>query len=438
MIPAKYRGSPLRCITGSGAQAAASRLARIRRDDTRVKAWVALDEQLAVVEAERLDAELEAQGRSLGPLHGMSVGVKDNIDVAGFPTRAGSRSRSEIAAVSRDAAVVTMLREAGALILGKTATTEFAYRDPAGTRNPYDLRHTPGGSSSGSAAAVAAGMVPIALGTQTAASVCRPAAYCGIASFKPTYQTVPMTGVLPLAQSFDTIGFFARHVIDLIGLSTIVCRRDETTSPETSMGPREPVLAVPESSFYPGTPEPMLEFLAATVRHLAAGGVRIETISQPFGAAKILKMHRTVMLGEMAANYASLLARPDLLGWQFREAVEQGCEFSGAQIKDARHALRAARDQLWRKLTGFDAILLLPVPEPAPIGLGSTGDQRLIAPWTAMQGPLVTMPVRLAGNGLPLSIMLAADPHADQRLLGVAAAMQPRLDRLPEVAPGFD
>src|SRR2546426_5468390 len=204
-------------------------LARIRALDGGLKAWAHVDERGARATAREREAEAR-EGRLRGPLHGVPVGVKDIFDVAGLPTTGGARPFAHTRP-SVDATAGTRPRAAGAIVLGKTVTTEFAYRDPAPTRNPWNLAHTPGGSSSGSAAAVAARMVPLALGSQTVGSVLRPAAYCGVVGFKPTHGLVPTAGVIPLAWSLDHVGVFTREVADAAAAFAVLARRSVAAEP---------------------------------------------------------------------------------------------------------------------------------------------------------------------------------------------------------------
>lgn len=405
-------------------------LARIADVEPHVLAWRLVDLAGARAAAGALTDEAAA-GRLRGPLHGIPFGVKDIIDVAGLPTRAGSRSREAAPAARRDAPVVARLRAAGAIVLGKTHTTEFAFFDPAPTRNPHRLDHTPGGSSSGSAAAVAAGMVPLALGTQTNASVCRPAAYCGIAAVKPTSRSLPDAGVVPLAGSFDTVGVYGRTLADAaLGYATLAGR------PPGAPGPGRPLrLGLVADALYERAGACVREALHGAARRLGEAGHAIEPAPAPVPLAELIEVHATVMGYETAALHADTVrAAGDLLGPRLREFVGRGLEIAPARYEAARRAMARAAETTWRAFAGYDALLVPPVAAPAPAGLASTGDPTFITPWTLLGGPLAVIPVGLSG-GLPVAVMLAAPPHADAALLEAATRVAALVESVPE--PGF-
>ncbi len=387
--------------------------------DESVQSFVALDDR-------RLAA---APG---GELSGLVFGVKDLIDVAGLPTRAGSLTREHAPVAAADAEVVARLRAAGATPIGKTTTTEFAFVDPTQTRNPWNLAHSPGGSSSGSGAAVAAGFVDFALGTQTAGSLCRPAAYCGVAAIKPSYGMVPTAGLVALSPSFDTIGVIAPTVAR-------AAEALEVMAPGAFAGWSGDlpgmVLATPTGGIYDGSTERVAAFHLRTAAAVRAAGGSVVDVAAPFDPSIVISDHRVVMLHEAFAQHGHLLARPHLIGPRFREGLEIGRSISVQRAADARSRLELARDRVWRALDGFDGLLLQPVPDTAPMGLETTGDQSYLTPWTAFGGPLVVVPGELSTEGLPLAAMVAAAPGRDRVAIGIGIALQAIIDRVPRPAP---
>lgn len=355
-----------------------------------------------------------------GPLAGLTVGVKDIIDVAGLPTRNGSDACRDAPPAREDAAVVGALRRAGARIIGKTTTTEFAFTGPTECRNPHDLSRSPGGSSSGSGAAVAAGMVDLALGTQTAGSLCRPAAYCGVVGFKPSYDALSTVGVTPLARSFDTIGIIAASVeIAARSFLAIV----PAVNPDSG-GRVTGISALPQAEAEP------CPAMADAFREAAlALGAIAEALSQralPMDAEAVVSDHRTVMVAEAAATHRNLLAehRLALLRPKFRAGLLAGASTSAEDVAAAWRRLLEAKERFWSALSDVDVILTLAVPEGAPLIDGTTGFQNWLTPWTVFGGPLVSLPWGVDEMGRPRSVMLAAHPGDDARLLRVAAQIE--------------
>jgi len=394
-------------------QVAQQALARIRALDPRLHAWVCLNPALEA-EARTLDAEAAAR-RPRGPLHGVPIGVKDIFDVAGMSTRANSRLLAEAPPASADADCVARLRAAGALLVGKTATTEFAYADAAQTLNPWNPGHTPGGSSSGSAAAVAAGMVPAALGTQTAGSVLRPAAFCGIVGFKPSRGTVSRRGVYPLAWSLDTVGTLTRSVADARLLFGALS--GPTQSNETALPPRLGYLA----DILPDRLQPAMgAALDGAAEALQRAGATLAEVTLPQGFAAALEAHHVIMIAEAAAYHLrSHGDRLDLLGPRLRDFVAAGSVVSGTAYLDAQ---RVRNDLITRTLPLFercDALLAPAAPGPAPAGLASTGDPAFNAPWTLLGLPAITLCAGFDG-GLPLGLQLVGPPGSDWSLLALA------------------
>lgn len=397
-------------------------LTRCRAGDAALHAWVLLDDTGAVAAASALDNGLVG-----GALAGMSLGVKDVLDLAGLPTQAGAATRADVTPASTDAAAVTRLRVAGAIPLGKTVTTEFATMDPGPTRNPYHLAHTPGGSSSGSAVAVAAGMVDLALGTQTAASLCRPAAYCGVAAYKPSYGVVPVGGMVPLSPSFDTVGVMARRVGDLRAAAGAL------TGEAMSATVRRARIALLGSAWRTGHAPSVVHAHDCAAGILRDLGHTLTTIDLPVDAAAIVADHRRVMAAEAFAHHGALLSAPhDLVGPMFRALLTEGAAVSSEVLRDARARLAAACDTIWSTLSDFDAVLIEPVPDTAPRGLTSTGPVGRLVPWTVFGGPLVVVPVGLADSGLPTAVMIAARPSDDARAVALAENLAAALPALPK------
>lgn len=390
-----------------------SYLDRIREVEVAVQAWREVAGEMALAAAERLGAEAR-QGRIRGPLHGIPVGVKDIIDVAGLPTRGNSRARADIAPASADAEIVARLRLAGAIVLGKTHTTEFAYFDPSPARNPHNIEHTPGGSSSGSAAAVASGAVPLALGTQTFASVNRPAAYCGIAAFKPSTQSLSTFGVLPLSPTFDTVGCFGSTVEDAVALFDALCPDfARVTSPDGGSAELGEVVILDD----PVLADASADVLAArdvAADRLAEAGVPVRRAASPVSFAELFDHHLSAMEYEIGRIHGPLLsAAGELVGTKLAEAIRRGAVISDEAYRQSRLALAAARVRFWSAMAGTAAILFPATPATAPRGIAWTGDPKYIAPWTALGGPVVTMPAGVAADGLPIGVLLCGRPGQD-------------------------
>ena len=389
-------------------------LARIRALDGRISAWAHVDEAGALAAARELDAEA-GTGRVRGPLHGVPVGIKDIIHVAGMPTTAGAKRWAHTVALE-DAPAVTRLREAGAVIVGKTHTTEFAYRDPAPTRNPWNLEHTPGGSSAGSGAAVASRMVPIALGTQTVGSVLRPAAYCGVVGFKATHGLTPAEDVIPLAWSLDHVGVLSRSVGDAaLALGVLAAR-------ELSAGFRgAPTIAVAPALLERAEPETAAH-VRATAEAFRRAGARLVEVALPSSFAPLHDAGLIVLQVEAAAYHAADFAKyATEYGPGIRAAVEAGLARPAVEYVHANRARLAFRDAVMPLLERHDALLTPTAPAPAPAGLTSTGDAWFCAPWSSAGVPAITLPSGVAPSGLPFAIQLVAAAGRESSLLGAAA-----------------
>jgi aspartyl-tRNA(Asn)/glutamyl-tRNA(Gln) amidotransferase subunit A len=416
-------------LTGLGAREAATQvregkispvqlveacLERIRTLDGRLSAWAHVDEAGARAAARELETEAVG-GRIRGPLHGVPVGIKDIIHVAGMPTTAGAKAWAHRRPTA-DAPVVSRLRAAGAIILGKTHTTEFAYRDPAPTRNPWNLEHTPGGSSAGSGAAVAARMVPVALGTQTVGSILRPAAYCGVVGFKATHGLTPAEDVIPLAWSLDHVGVLTRSVLDAAVALGVLARRELTAAPRGA-----PTIAIAPELLERAEPETAVH-VRATAEAFARAGARIIEVTLPPSFARVHDVGLIVLQAETAAYHAADFAtHAGEFGPGIRAAIAAGLKLPAVEYVQANRARLEFRDAMRPLLEGHDALLGPTAPSPAPAGLASTGDAWFCAPWSSAGVPAVTLPSGVAPSGLPFAVQLVGAAGRETPLLGVAA-----------------
>ena len=403
-------------------------LARVREVDDKVQAWAFLDPEHALNQARARDQE-RREGRPAGPLHGVPVAIKDIIDTEDMPTEDGSALHAG-RTPAHDAKVVAMLRAAGAIIFGKTVTTELATYAPGKTRNPHNPEHTPGGSSSGSAAAVAAGMVPLALGSQTNGSVIRPASFCGAYGFKPTLGLIPRTGVLKLSGTLDQIGGFTRSVEDLALLGEQLIGWDED-DPDTRPRARPPLVETacaepplpPQLAFVKGpawdrateeTKEAFAELVSALGDHVFE--VDMAESTQP-----ALDWHRTIMEAEMAANLDLEWEKGrDRISSSLRAQLERGRAVTALDYQRARARiplLNAGFDNVFERC---EAIVTPAAAGTAPRGLESTGDPAFCTLWTLCGMPALNLPLMQGENGLPLGVQLVGPRGSDARLLRTA------------------
>jgi Asp-tRNA(Asn)/Glu-tRNA(Gln) amidotransferase A subunit family amidase len=389
-------------------------LARIRALDGDLQAWVHVDEAGARRAAQDAEREVKA-GRLRGLLHGIPVGIKDIIHVAGMPTRAGAATFAH-SVPAHDAPAVARLRAAGAVILGKTHTTQFALRDPAPTRNPWNREHTPGGSSAGSAAAVAARMAPLALGTQTVGSVLRPAAYCGVVGYKGTYGLVPVDGVIPLAWSYDHVGVLGRSVEDA-ALAFEVLIGESMRIAVPSQAPR---IALARELLAAAQPDVAAQ-VSAAADAFARAGATVTEIKLPSAYAGLHAAGQIVLEVEAAAYHADAFAghaadyAPGI-----KATVESGLARPATAYVMANRARLQFRTEVLPLLAAHDALLSPVAPSTAPAGLGSTGDPALCAPWSWAGVPAVTLPSGLDTRRLPHAVQLIQAAGADAHLLSVA------------------
>ena len=384
--------------------------ARIDEWEPKVRAWVLVDRDLALAQAELRTRELKA-GQDRGPLHGIPLGVKDIFDVADWPTAAGSR-RWAGSIAREDAPIVARLRQAGAIFLGKTVTTAFASFDPPVTRNPCDLDHTPGGSSSGSAAAVATRMCLGALGSQTGGSITRPASYCGVAGCKPSYGLLPLAGIVPLAPSMDHPGPIARCVRDLRTMLEVM---GGISLPTTAA--KSPRLLRIRGIFEKLADESVRSAFDATCGRLRAEGVEIEEFALPASFDDVIRRHRVVMAVESATWHRERFARyPDDYPPRIRELIEEGLRCPPAEYaatKDHQRALSA-------ELAELPGILLTPATTgPAPLA-DTTGNPAFNSPWSYVGLPTVSFPTGQRIGKLPLAIQLVGSRLGEAELFAVA------------------
>ncbi|GMG82671.1 amidase [Paralimibaculum aggregatum] len=418
-------------------------LARIDAVEDRVRAWVHVDRRGALAQAAALDAHRQS-GRPTGPLHGVPVGIKDNIDVAGLPCERGVASEAGRTA-GRDAEIVRRLRNAGAIILGKTVTTELAGYPPSVTRNPHDPARTPGGSSAGSAAAVAAGMVPLAVGSQTNGSVIRPASFCGIFGFKPSFGTIPRTGVMPNAPSLDHLGLMSRALEDLSLVELLAGADGADPDAHAAASPLAAVAASaaparPAFAFVPG-PAWDAEAEPATRDGFEQLAAALDAIVDPVPLAAVfdetLGHIRAIMAAEGARDLGHYLDRdPEGLGAPNRALIEEGRRISAADYLRARAAQAAMRAGLGEIFARYDAIITPATAGEAPPA-DSTGSPAFCSLWTLTGLPAVTLPLLTGPNGLPVGVQLVGAWRDDARLLRTARWIAGSLsDSLPDDVPG--
>lgn len=402
-------------------------LGRIHAAEPEVQAWQFLDPEHALAQARARNLD-RMEGRPTGPLHGVPVGIKDIIDTADMPTEDGTVLHAG-RTPDRDATVVSMLRAAGAVIMGKTVTTECATYTPGKTRNPHNPEHTPGGSSSGSAAAVAAGMVPLAIGSQTNGSVIRPAAYCGVFGFKPTHGLISRHGILKLSRTLDQVGMFARTLEDIALLAeqlTGYDERDPDTRPRARIpfvqtAAEEPPLA-PRFAF---VKTPLWERVEDETREAfveLAGmlGDQCEEYELPESLRGAWDWHRDIMEAEMAANLDLEWEKGrDRLSESLRGQLARGREVRALDYQKALARIPVLNRGFDELFSSYDAVLTPAAPGVAP-KLAATGDPAFCTLWTLCGMPALSLPLMTGSNGLPLGVQLVGRRDDDARLLRTA------------------
>jgi Asp-tRNA(Asn)/Glu-tRNA(Gln) amidotransferase A subunit family amidase len=410
-------------------------LDRIAALEPQVQAWAHLDRERALAQAKAAD-EARRAGKGIGPLHGVPVGIKDIIDTVDMPTEHGS-AFFEGRQPEADATCIAALRAAGAVILGKTVTTELATHVPSKTRNPRNLEHTPGGSSSGSAAAVACDMVPLALGTQTQGSVIRPGSFCGVYGFKPTFGTIPRTGVLAQAPALDTIGVYGRSIEDVALIADVVSIYDDR-DPASIAGSRGRMHATATQDW---SLPPLFAFVkthawkdADAATHEAFGelveqlGDQAREVSIEATCARASDACTTIQDVELAANFGPILDRaPDKVTKSLADRIERGRRVRGVDYVAALEARKAYRDTLEEVFLDYGTILTPAARGVAPKGFQTTGDPVFCGLWTCLGVPAVTIPL-LEVDGLPLGVQLVGAPRDDARLLRTARGLLRHLE----------
>lgn len=359
-------------------------------------------------------------------LFGVLVGVKDIFHVAGFETRAGSRLPPGLFQ-GAEAASVSRLKAVGALVLGKTVTTEFAYFAPGPARNPHNPAHTPGGSSSGSAAAVAAGLCPLALGTQTIGSLIRPAAFCGVVGFKPTYGRISPAGVIPLSASLDHVGFFAPDVAGAQRAAPCLYQDWRVGTP----APHAPVLGIPTGDYLEHAGAEALAHFESACQRLISAGFIIRRVPAMPDFALLQERHNLIVAAEAARFHAAWFEQyAPLYAARTAQLVRRGQAVSAGELADAlagRDRLRSELDELM-DAHSIDLWISPAAPGPAPHGLESTGDPVMNLPWTHAGLPAINLPSSLNGAGLPMGLQVAGRWYADEHLLSWAGVLERALD----------
>lgn len=411
-------------------------LARIGECEEQIGAWEHLDEEYALRQAREADLA-RGRGEALGPFHGVPVGIKDIIDTAELPTENGSPLHAG-RRPTEDAALVSLLKNAGAVIMGKTVTTEFAVYHPGKTKNPHDPERTPGGSSSGSAAAVASRMVPAAVGSQTNGSTIRPASYCGVCGFKPTHGTISRYGMLPQSRPIDHVGLFARSVEDVAFLGDqlmVFDARDpdmrhraaprllETAASEPPVAPRFAFVKTPVWDQADEDAQAAFEELATRL-----GGEVVEEVELPELFDSAVEWHQIILESNLARNFEAEYDRGrDRLSDLLRKMMERGKKYLAVDYTRAVEKVPVLNGLLGETFERFDALLTPPAPGQAPMGLGATGNPVFCTIWTLCGTPAVTLPLLKGADGMPLGVQLVGPRGDDARLLRTARWLESRL-----------
>jgi Asp-tRNA(Asn)/Glu-tRNA(Gln) amidotransferase A subunit family amidase len=356
------------------------------------------------------------------PLYGLLVAVKDVFHVSGFVTRAGTEVPPDLFAGS-EADIVALLREAGALVLGKSVTTEFAYFEPGPTRNPHSPAHTPGGSSSGSAAAVAAGYCALALGTQTIGSVTRPAAFCGIVGFKPTLERLPTRGLVYFSRTIDHVGLFTQDVAGMALAASVLCRDWRADFVRGLM----PALGVPVGPYLDQAEPQALAAFEKQLQHLEGAGCTVKRIPMLTDIEELNDLHRRMVFAEFAGEHAEIYDQhPDLYRPRTAEIIEIGKTVTADELAAARANSPRLRKKIEAQMTeaGIDLWVCPAACGPAPAGIHATGDPNMSLPWTHAGMPALNLPAGYSENRLPLSLQFIAPFGADEVLFSWAQVLE--------------
>jgi len=363
----------------------------------------------------------DGTSHNLGPLFGVPLGVKDIFRVDGLETRAGSTLPPEIFDGAESAAV-TILRRADALVIGKTVSTEFAYFAPGPTRNPFNLDHTPGGSSSGSAAAVAAGLSAVALGTQTIGSISRPASFCGVVGFKPSYNRISTDGVIPLSPSLDHVGTFAGSVRDTRALAALLCSDWREYDSD-----RRPILGVPQGPYLDRASVAAREHFTQVCSLLGQAGYEVRSVELFSDLEALVETHYRIVAAEAARVHASWFARfADRYHQKTRQLIEQGAGVSDSDLAELLGSLPRLRSRVTEAMARHQIDLWISPAAPggAPEGLQSTGDPIMNLPWTHAGLPTLSVPAGSSSAGLPIGLQIAGGWWQDEKLLHWGIALE--------------
>ncbi|MCK5445591.1 MAG: amidase [Rhodospirillaceae bacterium] len=413
-------------------------LNRIGEYEETIGAWTHLNHEYALEQARESD-KVRLSGSAIGPLHGVPIGVKDIFDTRDYPTEYGTPLHQG-RTTSADATAVALLRQAGAIVMGKTVTTEFAVYAPGKTTNPHDATRTPGGSSSGSAAAVASFMVPLALGTQTNGSIGRPASYCGVVGYKPTFGMISRNRVLRTSRSLDTVGVFARTIDDVALAAQVMCGYDEL-DPDARHQVRPDLLG--QANLDPLMP-PRFAFVKSPAWDQAESGTqeafgelvealgdRVEQVDLASVYDEVFQWHRLVMDVEIAKNFADDFKRgADQISPELTEIFERGKAAHGVDYSlalDRQSLFARGMDEIFED---FDVILTPAAAGEAPVGLDNTGSPAFCTLWTFAQMPTITLPLLQGEAGMPLGVQLVAQRGADAQLLRTAKWLVKHIETL--------
>jgi len=392
---------------------AAQYLERIEEVDAKVRAWRMVKPKQVLREASMRDQELR-EGVDRGLLHGIPVAIKDIINVMGYPTRANSKSLQRAKPATADASIVASLKQVGCVILGKAHTTEFALQDASPARNPHALGHTPGGSSSGSAAAVAAGMAPLAVGTQTVASVNRPAAYCGIGAFKPSTGSLINFGITPLAPNYDTPGLLAYRAADaaLAYLSLAPSYMPSEAAPVEA-----PEIIVIEDPLIDNAATSIQSAISNAIDAYKNSATPLKRMRSPIDFGRLVALQRLTMLYECGHSLAHLREHgSSQIGPKLWAAMHEGLSIKAESYDEARREINLLRFKFFKRFKPHQVFLMPATPQTAPKGLDWTGDPSYIAGWTALGGPVLTVPIAMDADKLPIAALLSAFPGQDRWL----------------------
>ena len=395
-------------------------LERIAVGENRIRAFAHLDHDTVYAEAKRLQ-----NTGAKGPLSGEVIAVKDLFDVAGMPTRCGSAIYGEHQA-QRDSAAVASIRAAGGLIIGKSVTTEFAYMTPSLTRNPHNFDRTPGGSSSGSAASVAAHFVTMATGTQTAGSIIRPAAFCGVVGFKPSFATISRSGLSIFGETLDTIGGFSRDVATVSRVVGVMADRPGLITPERIRAPKLALWRTPDAD---QADDAALAELERVANAAARAGAVVTEFKGGSGWSALLQAHTTIMAHEGARSLGyEFNTHPNLLSISLHDFLSKGAKIDGKSYLKARHVSIQESAKLLLEMSSFDAILTLSAVGEAPCYTNSTGNPHFNKVWTLVGGPAFHLPTGTGQTGMPLGVQICCAPQEDERAAAVALWLEAAIE----------